>query len=124
MRAVLQRVSFGKVSVGGEVVASIGKGLVILLGVGQQDTIAKAEELAEKCARSRIFEDDAGKMNLPVLDVAGEAIVVSQVTLLADTSRGSRTSFINAGKPESAEPLVARQWIGSPPVSSTNLAMA
>lgn len=106
MRAVLQRVSFGKVSVGGEVVASIGKGLVILLGVGQQDTIAKAEELAEKCVRLRIFEDDAGKMNLSVLDVAGDAIVVSQFTLFADTSRGRRPSFINAGKPEIAEPLV------------------
>jgi len=106
MRAVLQRVSFGKVTVANQVVASIDKGLVILLGVGPEDTIAKAEELAEKCARLRIFEDDAGKMNLSVLDVQGEAIVVSQFTLFADTSRGRRPSFINAAKPEIAEPLV------------------
>ncbi|MEL7627109.1 MAG: D-aminoacyl-tRNA deacylase [Anaerolineaceae bacterium] len=106
MRAVLQRVSFGKVSVDDEVVASIGKGLVILLGVGSEDTIAKAEVLAEKCAQLRIFEDDAGKMNLSLLDVGGEAIVVSQFTLYADTSRGRRPSFVYAGKPEIAEPLV------------------
>ncbi len=106
MRAVLQRVSFGKVSVENEVVASIDKGLVILLGVGPEDTIAKAEELAEKSARLRIFEDSAGKMNLSVLDVGGEAIVVSQFTLFADASRGRRPSFINAAKPEIAEPLV------------------
>ena len=88
MRAVLQRVSYGKVTVENQVVASIGKGLVILLGVGPEDTIAKAEELAEKCSRLRIFEDDAGKMNLSLLDVKGEVIVVSQFTLYADTSRG------------------------------------
>jgi len=106
MRAVLQRVSYGKVTVENQVVASIGKGLVILLGVGPEDTIAKAEELAEKCSRLRIFEDDAGKMNLSLLDVEGEVIVVSQFTLYADTSRGRRPSFINAAKPEIAEPLV------------------
>ncbi len=106
MRAVLQRVSYGKVTVENQVVASIGKGLVILLGVGPEDTIAKAEELAEKCSRLRIFEDDAGKMNLSLLDVKGEVIVVSQFTLYADTSRGRRPSFINAAKPEIAEPLV------------------
>jgi D-tyrosyl-tRNA(Tyr) deacylase len=106
MRAVLQRVSFGKVTVDSQVVASIGKGLVILLGVGPEDTIAKTEELAEKCAQLRIFEDDAGKMNLSVLDVGGEVIVVSQFTLYADTSRGRRPSFVYAAKPEIAEPLV------------------
>jgi len=106
MRAVLQRVSFGKVTVDSQVVASIGKGLVILLGIGPEDTIAKTEELAEKCAQLRIFEDDAGKMNLSVLDVGGEAIVVSQFTLYADTSRGRRPSFVYAAKPEIAEPLV------------------
>lgn len=107
MKAVLQRVSYGKVSVDGETVASIGHGLLILLGVGPEDTLAKAEELAEKCARLRIFEDDQGKMNLSLLDVGGEALVVSQFTLFADTSRGRRPSFINAGKPEIAEPLVS-----------------
>lgn len=106
MRAVLQRVSFGKVVVEKQVVASIDKGLVILLGIGPEDTIAKTEELAEKCARLRIFEDEAGKMNLSLLDVGGEAIVVSQFTLYADTSRGRRPSFVDAAKPEIAEPLV------------------
>ncbi len=106
MRAVLQRVSFGKVIVEHQAVASIDKGLVILLGVGPEDTIAKTEELAEKCARLRIFEDEAGKMNLSLLDVGGEAIVVSQFTLYADTSRGRRPSFVDAAKPEIAEPLV------------------
>ncbi len=106
MRAILQRVGFGKVTVENQVVASIEKGLVILLGVGPDDTIAKAEELAEKSARLRIFEDDAGKMNLSLLDVGGEAIVVSQFTLYADTSRGRRPSFVYAAKPELAEPLV------------------
>lgn len=106
MKAVLQRVSFGKVTVEGEVVASIGKGLVILLGIGPEDDTHKAEKLAEKCARLRIFEDDGGKMNLSLLDVGGEAIVVSQFTLYADTSRGRRPSFVFAAKPELAEPLV------------------
>ena len=106
MRAVLQRVSFGKVTVENQVVASIDKGLMILLGIGPEDTIAKTEELAEKCAKLRIFEDEAGKMNLSILDVGGEAIVVSQFTLYADTSRGRRPSFVDAAKPEIAEPLV------------------
>jgi len=106
MRAILQRVSFGKVTVEHDVVASIEKGLVILLGVGPDDTIAKAEELAEKSARLRIFEDDAGKMNLSLLDAGGEAIVVSQFTLYADTNRGRRPSFVYAAKPLLAEPLV------------------
>jgi len=106
MRAVLQRVSFGKVVVEEQVVASIDKGLMALLGVGPEDTIAKAEELAEKCARLRIFEDENDKMNLSLLDVEGEAIVVSQFTLYADTSRGRRPSFVHAAKPEIAEPLV------------------
>lgn len=106
MRAVLQRVSFGKVTVENQVVASIDKGLMILLGIGPEDTIAKTEELAEKCAKLRIFEDEAGKMNLSILDVGGEVIVVSQFTLYADTSRGRRPSFVDAAKPEIAEPLV------------------
>ena len=74
--------------------------------MGLEDTIANAEDLADKCVRLRIFEDDAGKMNLSLLDVEGEALVVSQFTLYADTSRGRRPSFINAAKPEIAEPLV------------------
>ena len=106
MKAVLQRVSYGKVTVEGEVVASIGKGLLILLGAGPEDTIAKTEELAEKSAYLRIFSDAEAKMNLSLLDVEGEAIVVSQFTLYADTSRGRRPSFIGAAKPDLAEPLV------------------
>lgn len=106
MRALIQRAGYGKVTVKNEVVASIGKGLMILLGVGPDDNAEKAKELAEKCARLRIFEDDQGKMNLSLLDVGGDAIVVSQFTLYADTSRGRRPSFIYAAKPEVAEPLV------------------
>ncbi len=107
MKAVLQRVSYAKVTVEGKVVASIGKGLLMLLGAGPEDSIAKTEELAEKSARLRIFSDAEDKMNLSLLDVGGEAIVVSQFTLYADTSRGRRPSFIGAAKPDLAEPLVS-----------------
>jgi D-aminoacyl-tRNA deacylase len=106
MRAVIQRVSQSSVTVEGEVVAQIGQGLVILLGVAPTDSIAKAEQMTEKIAYLRIFEDENEKMNLSVLDVGGEAIVVSQFTLYADTSRGRRPSFIGAAKPDLAEPLV------------------
>ena len=106
MKAVLQRVTSGSVTVDSEVVAQVGLGYVILLGVGPDDTPAIARELAEKTAYLRVFEDEAGKMNLSLLDVGGAAIVVSQFTLYADTSRGRRPSFINAAKPDLAEPLV------------------
>ena len=106
MKAVLQRVTSGSVTVDNEIVAQIDLGYVILLGIGPDDTPAIAKELAEKTAYLRVFEDGAGKMNLSLLDVGGEAIVVSQFTLYADTSRGRRPSFINAAKPELAEPLV------------------
>ena len=96
----------GSVTVDNEVVAQIGLGYVILLGIGPEDTPAIARELAEKTAYLRVFEDEAGKMNLSLLDVGGAAIVVSQFTIYADTSRGRRPSFINAAKPELAEPLV------------------
>lgn len=107
MRAVLQRVSQGSVTVSGEVVAEIGRGLVILLGIAPEDNMAIAEQLADKIVHLRIFEDEFEKMNLSVLDIDGEALVVSQFTLLADTSKGRRPSFIGAGKPDLAEPLVA-----------------
>ena len=107
MRVVLQRVKQGSVTVEGEKVASIGKGLVILLGIAPADTIAIAETLADKIAHLRIFEDASEKMNRSVLDVNGEAIVVSQFTLFADTSKGRRPSFIGAAKPDLAEPLVS-----------------
>jgi D-tyrosyl-tRNA(Tyr) deacylase len=106
MKAVLQRVRSGRVTIAQETVAEIGQGLVILLGVGEGDTRAEAEWLAEKCAVLRIFEDEEGKTNLSVQDVGGEAIVVSQFTLYADTSKGRRPSFIHAAHPDAAEPLV------------------
>lgn len=106
MRAVIQRVTQGRVTVGGEVVAEIGQGLVILLGIAPGDTIETAEQMVEKIAYLRIFEDEDEKMNLSALDVVGAAIVVSQFTLYADTSRGRRPSFIGTAKPDLAEPLV------------------
>jgi D-tyrosyl-tRNA(Tyr) deacylase len=106
MKAVLQRVRRGRVSVDDHIVAEIDRGLVILVGVGQGDTEAEARWLAEKCAVLRVFEDDDGKTNLSVKDVEGEAIVVSQFTLHADTRKGRRPSFIKAADPKIAEPLV------------------
>ena len=108
MRALLQRVSNASVTVEGQTISSIGKGLLILLGVGHGDGEAQAKFLAEKIANLRVFEDEQGKTNLSVLDVQGEAIVVSQFTLYADTQKGRRPSFINAALPEVAEPLVDR----------------
>jgi len=106
MKAVIQRTSQGSVTIDGEVVGEIGKGLVILLGIAPEDTMGVTEQMADKIAHLRIFEDDEGKMNLSLLDVGGEALVVSQFTLYADTSRGRRPSFISAAQPEIAEPLV------------------
>ena len=106
MRAVVQRVNFGRVTVAGRVTADIGKGLVILLGVGPEDNEEKSTALAQKIARLRIMEDDQGKMNLSVLDIGGSAVVVSQFTLFADTRKGNRPSFIGAAPPEQASPLV------------------
>ena len=108
MRAVLQRVRRGKVSVDGRTVSEIGSGLVILLGVGHSDTEETARILAEKAATLRIFEDEQGKMNLSIRDVGGAAIVVSQFTLYADTRRGRRPSFTDAALPDHARPLVDR----------------
>ncbi|MGE5249372.1 MAG: D-aminoacyl-tRNA deacylase [Bacteroidota bacterium] len=108
MRALIQRVSKGSVTVDGRTVASIGRGLVILLGVGHGDGEGQAAFLAEKIAHLRIFEDREGKTNLSILDVAGEAVVVSQFTLYADTRRGRRPSFTDAAPPELASPLVER----------------
>ena len=107
MRAVIQRVSEGSVKVDNDIVAKIEHGLMVLLGVGPEDTMGAAEQLADKIATLRIFEDDERKMNLSVQDVGGKAIVVSQFTLYADTSKGRRPSFIGAARPELAEPLVS-----------------
>jgi len=106
MRAVLQRVRRGRVLVDEDVVAEIGRGIVILLGVGREDTEKEAAWLANKCANLRIFEDTEGKTNLSVQEVGGGILVVSQFTLYADTRKGRRPSFISAGAPELAEPLV------------------
>lgn len=106
MRAVIQRVREGSVVVDEKVVAEIGVGLLILLGIAPEDTMATAEKMVDKIATLRIFEDENEKMNLSALDVEGEAIVVSQFTLYADTAKGRRPSFINAAKPGTAEPLV------------------
>jgi D-tyrosyl-tRNA(Tyr) deacylase len=106
VRALLQRVRRASVSVGGEVVGSIGQGLCILLGVGPLDTAGVAATLAAKCAELRIFNDETGKMNLSLLDVNGAALVISQFTLYADTSRGRRPGFTGAAPPAVAAPLV------------------
>lgn len=108
MRIVLQRVTQGRVLVDGGTVSEIGPGLVILLGIGQDDGEDQARYLAGKIANLRIFEDDAGKMNRSVLDVGGGAIVISQFTLYADTRKGRRPSFTDAAPPEVASPLVQR----------------
>ena len=108
MRALIQRVSNASVSVEGQTVARIDRGLLVLLGIGHNDGEEQAAFLAEKIAHLRIFEDAAGKTNLSVLDVKGEAIVVSQFTLYADARKGRRPSFTDAALPEVAAPLVER----------------
>ena len=108
MRALLQRVSKASVTVEGQTISTIGKGLLILLGVGHGDGEERAKYLAEKIANLRVFEDEQGRTNLSILDVNGEALVVSQFTLYADTRKGRRPSFIDAALPEVAEPLVRR----------------
>ena len=104
MRIVLQRVSEASVTVEGEVVSEIGSGLLLLVGVAAGDGEAQADWLAEKVAGLRIFSDEEGKMNLSVRDVGGEVLAVSQFTLLADTRKGKRPSFVRAAPPEEAEP--------------------
>lgn len=108
MRVLIQRVSKASVRVDGQTISTIGKGLLILLGIGHGDGEELAAFLAEKVANLRIFEDEQGKTNLSILDVQGEAIVVSQFTLYADTRKGRRPSFIDAALPDVAEPLVNR----------------
>lgn len=105
MRAVLQRVSRARVTVDGNVSGDIGPGLMILLGVGKQDSISVATSLAEKVANLRIFEDRQQKMNLSLLDIKGAALVVSQFTLYGDARGQRRPSFISAAPPELAKQL-------------------
>jgi D-tyrosyl-tRNA(Tyr) deacylase len=105
VKAVLQRVQRGSVSVGGEILAEIGEGLVILLGIGPADDEAAARKLAEKITNMRIFPDGQRKMNVSLLERGGEALVIPQFTLFADTRKGNRPSFTDAGPPQLAEPL-------------------
>ncbi len=105
MRAVIQRVKSASVTVEGTLVSEIHKGLLVFLGVAQEDTPADVDYMASKIANLRIFEDDEGRMNLSILDVGGEALVVSQFTLCGDCRKGRRPSFIAAARPEKADPL-------------------
>ena len=105
MRAVLQRVSRAKVTVKRRVTGEVGVGLMILLGVGREDTSAVAASMAEKCANLRLFEDEQGKMNRSLLEVQGSALVVSQFTLYGDARGQRRPSFISAAPPELAKAL-------------------
>jgi D-tyrosyl-tRNA(Tyr) deacylase len=106
MRAVLQRVARAQVDVDGQTVGQIGLGWLILLGVGHGDTAAMADQLAERVALLRCFEDADGKTNLSLLDVAGQVLLVSQFTLYADLTRGRRPGFTSAAPPEQASELV------------------
>lgn len=105
MRALIQRVSEARVTVGGAIVGSIGEGLLVLLGVGKDDSEREANILADKIANLRIFDDDAGKMNRSLVDVQGGMLVVSQFTLFADTRRDRRPSYISAAPPDEANRL-------------------
>lgn len=122
MRAVVQRVSSARVEVEGQVTGAIGRGLLVLLGVGQADSEKDAAWLAEKIAGLRIFEDDAGKMNLSVQDIAGSVLIVSQFTLFGDCRRGRRPSFTEAAPPDLADRLYqdfcARLRAGGLPVET------
>ena len=108
MRALLQRVERASVDVDGERIAAIGPGLLVLLGVARSDDDQTADQLAVRVAALRIFRDDAGRANRSVVEVGGSALVVSQFTLYADTSRGRRPGFTDAGPPELAERLYRR----------------
>lgn len=105
MRVVLQRVATASVDVGGQRIADIGRGLLLLVGIGADDSTVDLSKLARKIVDLRIFEDDAGKMNLSLRDIDGVVLAVSQFTLYADISKGRRPSFVHAALPELAEPL-------------------
>jgi D-tyrosyl-tRNA(Tyr) deacylase len=108
VRALVQRVSEASVTVDGEEIARIGRGLLVLVGVRNADGVEEADRLAGKLERLRVFEDDEGRMNLSVRDVDGEVLVVSQFTLYGDARKGNRPSFVEAAPPEVAEPLYER----------------
>ena len=108
MRALVQRVTRASVSVDGEPVSAIGRGMLVLLGVSTTDTEREADTLARKLKALRIFEDDEGRMNRSVDDVGGEILCVSQFTLYGDARKGNRPSFVDAARPDTAEPLYER----------------
>lgn len=108
MKALIQRVSEASVEIGGERVAEIGQGFLVLLGVTHTDGVGDADKLAAKIAALRIFEDEQGLMNKSVMEIGGNVMVVSQFTLYADTRKGNRPSFTEAARPEQAEPLYER----------------
>ena len=108
MRALLQRTTAASVRVAGEVVGEIDRGLVILVGIGPEDTEATADQMAQKSAELRLFRDDAGRTNRSLLDTGGGALVISQFTLYADTRRGRRPGFTGAAPPDDAERLYER----------------
>jgi D-tyrosyl-tRNA(Tyr) deacylase len=108
VRAVIQRVLRARVDVGGDAVAEVGRGLCVLLGVAADDGEEEALRLADRVARLRIFENEGGRFDLSVHDVEGEVLVVSQFTLVADTTKGNRPSFSDAARPDVAEPLYER----------------
>ncbi len=112
MKAWLQRVTEASVDIGGERVAEIGVGYLVLLGVTHTDTERDADAMAERIVNLRVFEDDAGKMNKSIVDAGGSVIVVSQFTLYADTAHGRRPGFSGAARPELAEPLYERVVAG------------
>ena len=105
MKAVVQRVKRSSVTIDGKVVGEIGQGLMVLLGVSEDDTERECDYLADKIAGLRIFEDDAGKMNRSLLDIQGEMLIVSQFTLCADVHKGNRPSFIESAPPQEANAL-------------------
>ena len=108
MKVVVQRVSSASVSTGGNIVGQIGKGLFLLVGVGQEDSASKADALAGKLLKMRVMSDENDKMNLSIKDSQGEILVVSQFTLYADTTGGNRPSFIKAASPELAKQVYER----------------
>lgn len=108
MRAVVQRVSSAQVTVAGEVVGQIERGFLVLVGITHRDGEAEAHYLARKIVGLRVFEDDGGKMNLGLTDIGGAVLAVSQFTLYGDVRKGRRPSFIDAARPEQAEPLYQR----------------
>jgi D-tyrosyl-tRNA(Tyr) deacylase len=128
MRLLIQRVSRAKVTVSGEVTGEIGSGLLVLLGVGQEDTEQTARQLAEKTLKLRIFENAEGKMDLDVTQAAGSVLVVSQFTLYGDAAKGNRPSFSRAARPEEAKRLYdiytdsLRQLIGETRVAEGRFA--